>query len=61
MDFRLLFKASATIEILTGLAILGTTGRMNGVLLWPVAVLHGLIGAAMLWVISSRARINKYF
>ena len=28
------------------LAILGTTGGMHAPLLWPVAVLHGLIGAA---------------
>ncbi len=33
------------------LAILGTTGGMHAPLLWPVAGLHGLIGAAMLWVI----------
>ncbi len=31
--------------------ILGTYGGMNGILLWPVAVLHALIGAMMLWVI----------
>ena len=31
--------------------ILGTTGGMNGILLWPAAVLHALIGAMMLWVI----------
>ena len=36
------------------LAILGTTGGMHAPLLWPVAVLHGLIGAAMLWVIFPR-------
>jgi len=24
---------------------------MNGVLLWPTAVIHALIGAMMLWVI----------
>ncbi len=32
-------------------AILGTTGGMSGVLLWPVAALHTLFGAMMLWVI----------
>ena len=31
--------------------ILGTTGGMNGILLWPAAALHALIGAMMLWVI----------
>ncbi len=39
----------------TVLAILGTTGGMNGNLLWPVAVLHALIGAMMLWVILARS------
>ncbi len=33
------------------LVILGTTGGMNGILLWPAAVLHALMGAAMLRVI----------
>jgi hypothetical protein len=32
-------------------AILGTTGGMSGVLLWPVAALHTLFGAMMLWAI----------
>ena len=36
------------------LAILGTTGGMHAPLLWPVAGLHGLIGAVMLWVIFPR-------
>ncbi len=31
--------------------ILGTYGGMNGMLLWPAAVLHAGIGALMLWVI----------
>ena len=31
--------------------ILGTSGGMNGILLWPAAILHALIGAMMLWVI----------
>ena len=31
--------------------ILGTGGGMNGVLLWPTALLHAVIGAMMLWVI----------
>ena len=38
--------------------ILGTTGGMNGILLWPAAVLHALIGAMMLWVILAPSR-NK--
>ena len=33
------------------LMALGTYGGMNGVLLWPVAVLHAIAGAMMLWVI----------
>ncbi|MDR4492873.1 MAG: hypothetical protein AB7P17_15810 [Nitrospirales bacterium] len=33
------------------LAVFGAYGEMNGILLWPAAVLHGLIGAMMLWVI----------
>ena len=33
------------------LVILGTYGGMNGILLWPVAGLHAMIGAMMLWVI----------
>ena len=40
------------------LAILGTTGGMHAPLLWPVAGLHGLIGAAMLWVIFPRRQYN---
>ena len=37
-------------------AILGTSGGMTGLLLWPVAVLHALIGALMLWVIITRSK-----
>ena len=33
------------------LAILGAYGGMNGIGLWPAAVLHGLVGAIMLWII----------
>ena len=33
------------------LAMLGTYGGMSGILLWPVAVLHAVIGAMMLRVI----------
>ena len=36
--------------------ILGTTGGMNGILLWPAVVLHALIGVMMLWVISTHFR-----
>ena len=35
------------------LVIIGTTGGMEGILLWPAAILHALIGAMMLWVIIS--------
>ena len=41
------------------LAILRTTGGMQAPLLWPVAGLHSLIGAAMLWVILPRHRVNS--
>ncbi len=71
MTNSLLFKASAIVEILDGLAflaaraglciynvgaaivfiIIGASGGMNGILLWPATVLHALIGAMMLWVI----------
>ena len=40
------------------LAILGTTGGMHAPLLWPVAGLHGMIGAVMLWVIFPRLQDN---
>ena len=66
MDSRLLFKASANVEILAGIAFLaapslvvglllgegiGASGGMNGILLWPAAILPALIGAMMLWII----------
>jgi hypothetical protein len=38
--------------------ILGTAGGMTGLLLWPAAVLHALIGALMLWVILTRSKIE---
>jgi hypothetical protein len=38
------------------LSILGTLGGMNGILLWPAAVLHALIGAMMPWVILAPSR-----
>ncbi len=41
------------------LAILGTSGGMDGLFLWPVALLHGLIGLAMLWTISKYARYTS--
>ena len=31
--------------------IIGASGGMNGILLWPTTVLHALIGAMMLWAI----------
>ena len=42
------------------LAILGTTGGMHAPLLWPVAGLHGLIGAVMLWIIFPRTQNKGY-
>ena len=36
--------------------ILGAYGGMNGILLWPAAVLHAVIGASMLWVILVPSR-----
>ncbi|MHC4074658.1 MAG: hypothetical protein ACYTGS_21960 [Planctomycetota bacterium] len=36
--------------------ILGAYGGMNGVLLWPAAILHALIGAMMLWVILASSQ-----
>ena len=38
------------------LAIVGAYGGMNGMLLWPVAVLHALIGGMMLWAILAFRR-----
>lgn len=38
------------------LTIFGVLGELNGMLLWPVAVLHGLIGAAMLRVMLAPSR-----
>ena len=35
------------------LSVLGALGRSDGILLWPVAGLHGLIGAVMLWILLS--------
>ena len=40
------------------LAILGTFGGMNGILLWPAAVLHASIGAMMLWVILAPSQLQ---
>ena len=42
------------VGVATLLSILGTLGGMNGMLLWPAAVLHALIGAVMLWIVLSR-------
>lgn len=30
--------------------MLGTIDGMNGILLWPVAILHAMIGVTMLWM-----------
>lgn len=38
------------------LMILGVFDGLNGALLWPTAVLHGLLGAAMLWVMLAPSR-----
>jgi hypothetical protein len=40
----------------TVFVILGTAGGMNGILLWPAAILHALIGAIMLWVMLAPAQ-----
>ena len=56
-DLRLAPRAGLCIYNLgaaTVFVILGTTGGMNGILLWPAMVLHSVIGAMMLRVISSR-------
>jgi hypothetical protein len=37
------------------LSLLGTLGGLNGILLWPAAVLHASFGAAMLWMILARS------
>ena len=36
--------------------MLGASGGMSGILLWPTAALHGLIGATMLWLILAPSR-----
>jgi len=33
------------------LAMFGSMGASGGILLWPVVIVHGLIGATMLWVL----------
>jgi len=38
------------------LTIFGVSGELNGMLLWPAAVLHGLIGAAMIWIMLAPLR-----
>ena len=47
------------IGVATLLSILGLAGGATGILLWPVAILHGLIGATMLWAILPRLRIGS--
>ena len=46
------YNVGAAMVLLT----LGAYGGMNGILLWPVAGLHALIGAMMLWVILASSR-----
>ena len=47
-----LYNVGATIVFV----IVGTSGGMNGILLWPAAILHAVIGAMMLWVILAAPR-----
>jgi peptidoglycan/LPS O-acetylase OafA/YrhL len=37
----------------------GTVGDMNGMLLWPAAVLHAVIGAMMLLVVMKRQNARR--
>ncbi len=46
------YNVGAAIVLLT----LGAYGGMNGILLWPAAGLHALIGAMMLWIILAPRR-----
>ena len=39
------------------LSIFGLVGELGGPLLWPTAVFHGLIGAAMLWIIVAPSQV----
>ena len=41
------------------LLALGAYGGMNGIILWPVAGLHTLVGATMLWVIVAPPRNSE--
>jgi len=38
------------------LAMFGLMGASGGILLWPVVIAHGLIGATMLWVMLYPSR-----
>ena len=38
------------------LAMFGTMSAASGILLWPVVIVHGLIGATMLWVMLYPSR-----
>jgi hypothetical protein len=42
-----IYNVGAAVEFV----IIGASGGMNGILLWPAAILHAVIGAMMLWVI----------
>jgi hypothetical protein len=46
-----IYNVGATIVFV----IVGTSGGMNGILLWPAAILRAAIGAMMLWVILTAA------
>ena len=46
------YNVGAAIVLVT----LGAYGGMNGILLWPVAGLHALVGAMMLWLILAPSR-----
>ncbi len=39
--------------------ILGASGGMDGILLWPTAILHAVIGAMMLWIILAAPSNEK--
>ncbi len=54
-DASLLLRVSL-IGAAVVLAMFGLMGASGGILLWPVVIVHGLIGATMLWVMLSPSR-----
>lgn len=42
------------------LLIFGLIGELGGPLLWPTAVFHGLIGAAMFWIIVAPSQVASH-